>query len=141
MCYAVDVDAMLDLTADGHGTKVGSSMYPAFTKYFEPTLARPLSHDVDKAKELLGQARLFGRLRIYHQSPSKLCAPCNTAVVLAEQLKAVGITAQIQQVDWNTWLTEVYGNRDFEATVVGFDASTLNASSLLAGGSVTTART
>ena len=35
-------------------------------------------------------------------------------------------------MDWNTWLTEVYGNRDFEATVVGFDASTLNASSLLA---------
>lgn len=56
MCYAVDVDAMLDLTADGHGTKVGSSMYPAFTKYFEPTLADRYPHDVDKAKELLGQA-------------------------------------------------------------------------------------
>ena len=30
LCYAVDVDAMLDLTSDGHGTKVGSSMYPSF---------------------------------------------------------------------------------------------------------------
>ena len=116
MCYAVDVDAMLDLTADGHGTKVGSSMYPAFTKYFEPTLADRYPHGFEFTIKV----------------PSNYAPHVNTAVVLAEQLKAVGITAQIQQVDWNTWLTEVYGNRDFEATVVGFDASTLNASSLLA---------
>ena len=132
MCYAVDVDAMLDLTADGHGTKVGSSMYPAFTKYFEPTLADRYPHDVDKAKELLGQAGYSDGFEFTIKVPSNYAPHVNTAVVLAEQLKAVGITAQIQQVDWNTWLTEVYGNRDFEATVVGFDASTLNASSLLA---------
>ena len=132
MCYAVDVDAMLDLTADGHGTKVGSSIYPAFTKYFEPTLADRYPHDVDKAKELLGQAGYSDGFEFTIKVPSNYAPHVNTAVVLAEQLKAVGITAQIQQVDWNTWLTEVYGNRDFEATVVGFDASTLNASSLLA---------
>ncbi len=132
MCYAVDVDAMLDLTADGHGTKVGSSMYPAFTKYFEPTLADRYPHDVDKAKELLAAGRLFGRLHLTIKVPSNYAPHVNTAVVLAEQLTAVGITAQIQQVDWNTWLTDVYGDRDFEATVVGFDASTLNASGMLA---------
>jgi peptide/nickel transport system substrate-binding protein len=36
LCYAVDVDGLLALTADGHGTKVGSSMYPNFGKYFDP---------------------------------------------------------------------------------------------------------
>ena len=30
LCYAVDVDAMLALTAGGHGTKVGTSIYPAY---------------------------------------------------------------------------------------------------------------
>ncbi|MEI3101443.1 MAG: ABC transporter substrate-binding protein, partial [Oscillospiraceae bacterium] len=64
--------------------------------------------------------------------PSNYQPHVDTAVVLVEQLKAVGIDAQIQQVEWNTWLTEVYGNRNFEATVCGFDASTLNASALLA---------
>ena len=34
MCYAVDADAMMELTADGHGTKVGSSMYPSFKQVF-----------------------------------------------------------------------------------------------------------
>lgn len=132
MCYAVDVDAMLDLTADGHGTKVGSSMYPAFTKYFDPALSERYPHDAEKAKELLAQAGYPDGFAFTIQVPSNYTPHVNTAVVLAEQLKAVGITAQIQQVDWNTWLTEVYGNRDFEATVVGFDASTLSASSLLA---------
>ena len=38
LCYAIDRDAILELTADGHGTKLGSSMYPAFTKYFDDSL-------------------------------------------------------------------------------------------------------
>lgn len=132
LCYAVDVDAMLDLTADGHGTKVGSSMYPAFSKYFDPALSERYPHDTEKAKELLDQAGYPDGFAFTIKVPSNYTPHVNTAVVLAEQLKAVGITAQIQQVDWNTWVSEVYGNRDFEATVVGFDASTLSASSLLA---------
>ena len=38
LCYAVNVDEILALTADGHGTKLGSSMYPAFAKYFDDSL-------------------------------------------------------------------------------------------------------
>lgn len=132
LCYAVDVDAMLDLTADGHGTKVGSSMYPAFTKYFDPSLAEHYTCNPQKARELLTQAGYPDGFRFTIKVPSNYTPHVNTAVVLAEQLKAVGIAADIQQVDWNTWIKEVYDNRDFEATVVGFDASTLNASSLLA---------
>lgn len=132
LCYAVDVDTMLELTADGHGTKVGSSMYPAFTKYFDESLTQRYPHDTGRAKELLTQAGYPNGFRFTIKVPSNYTPHVNTAVVLAEQLKAVGITAEIQQVDWNTWVEEVYGNRDFEATVVGFDASTLNAGSLLA---------
>ncbi|MEG1594783.1 MAG: ABC transporter substrate-binding protein, partial [Oscillibacter sp.] len=39
LCYAVDRQEILDLTADGHGKIIGSSMYPAFQKYFVPELA------------------------------------------------------------------------------------------------------
>ena len=56
LCYAGGVDAMLALTAGGHGTKVGSSMYPAFTKYFDASLADAYPHDVEKAKALLAEA-------------------------------------------------------------------------------------
>ena len=48
-----------------------------------------------------------------------------------EQLKAVGITAEIQPVEWGAWLSEVYGNRQFQSTVVGVDASNMTARALL----------
>ena len=55
----------------------------------------------------------------------------NAAQVIAEQLKAVGIDAKINLVEWATWLSDVYQGRNFEATVVGFDASFLTARALL----------
>ena len=132
LCYAVDVDAMLDLTAEGHGTRVGSSMYPAFGKYFDASLADAYPHDVEKAKQLLAEAGYGDGLTFTIKVPSNYQPHVDSAVVLAEQLKAAGVTAQIQQVDWNTWVTDVYQGRNFEATVSGFDASTLNASAMLA---------
>lgn len=132
LCYAVDVDAMLALTADGHGTKVGSSMYPAFGKYFDAALADAYPHDAEKAKKLLTEAGYGDGFTFTVKVPSNYQPHVDTAVVLAEQLKAVGVTAQIEQVDWSTWVTDVYQGRNFEATISGFDASTLNASAMLA---------
>lgn len=132
LCYAVDVDAMLQLTAEGHGTKVGSSMYPAFGKYFDASLADAYPHDVEKAKELLAEAGYENGFSFTITVPSNYQPHVDTAVVLVEQLKEAGIDAQIQQVEWNTWLNDVYSNRNFESTVVGFDASSLNASAMLA---------
>lgn len=132
LCYAVDVDAMLEITAEGHGTKVGSSMYPAFGKYFDAGLADAYPHDVEKARQLLADAGYPDGFTFTITVPSNHAPHVDTAVVLAEQLKAVNINAEIQKVEWNTWLEDVYAGRKFEATVVGFDSSTLNASGMLA---------
>ncbi len=132
LCYAVDVDAMLALTSDGHGTKVGSSMYPAFGKYFDPALSEAYPHDPEKAKALLTEAGYPNGFSFTITVPSNYQPHVDSAVVLAEQLAQSGITAEIQLVDWNTWVQDVYTGRNFEATVVGFDSSTLNASGMLA---------
>ena len=132
MCYAVDVDAMLNLTMDGHGTKVGSSMYPAFGKYFDASLADAYHYDPDKAAQLLSEAGYPDGFSFTIKVPSNYQPHVDTAVVLAEQLKQVGVNAEIQLIDWNTWLDDVYGKRNFEGTVVGFDASILSPTALLA---------
>ena len=59
-------------------------------------------------------------------------AEAASQTLLKEQLAEVGITAEIEQIDWNSWLTDVYSGREFEGTVVGFDASYLSASAMLA---------
>lgn len=132
LCYAVDVDTMLALTAQGHGTKVGSSMYPAFGKYFDASLADAYPYDPEKARALLTEAGYPDGFSLTITVPSNYQPHVDTATVLAEQLNAVGVKAELQLVDWNTWLEDVYGGRNFEATVVGFDTSTLNAGGMLA---------
>ena len=132
LCYAVDVDAMMELTAEGHGTKVGSSMYPAFTKYFDASLADAYPYDPEKAQELLAEAGYPDGFSFTITVPSNYQPHVDTATVLVEQLAAVGVNAEIQLVDWNTWVNDVYGGRNFQSTVVGFDSSTLNASGMLA---------
>ena len=57
----------------------------------------------------------------------------DTAQVIAEQLKAVGINCTIDTVEWGTWYDEVYKGRNYHGTIIGFDASdAMTAQSLLA---------
>ena len=50
---------------------------------------------------------------------------------MTEQLKQVGIRAKIRQVEWATWLSDVYAGRKYQSTVVGLD-STLAPKDMLA---------
>ena len=63
--------------------------------------------------------------------PSNYQPHIDTAQVLVEQLKEVGIDATIQLVEWNSWLSDVYTDRNYESTVVGVDASSMTARALL----------
>lgn len=131
LCYAVDKQYVLDLTSDGHGTPIGSSMFPAFGKYYMPELADYYTKDIAKAKQLLADAGYPDGFSFTVKVPSNYTQHIETAQVVAEALKEIGVTANIQLIEWETWLTEVYSGRQFEATVVGLDASSLAASSML----------
>ena len=131
LCYAVNVDEMLTLTSEGKGTKIGSSMFPAFNKYYMPELADSYQFDPEKAKELLKEAGYPNGFDLEITVPSNYQPHINTAEVLVNQLKAVGINASIKLVEWNTWLNDTYIGRNYQSTVVGVDASYLTARALL----------
>ena len=131
MCYAVNVDEILQLTSEGHGAKLGTSIYPAFSKYFDESLVDAYPYDVEKAKQLLAEAGYENGFSMTITVPSNYTPHMNVAQVLVEQLAQVGITATIEPVEWETWLTRVYAGRDFESSVLGFDAATLSAGALL----------
>lgn len=131
MCYAVNVDEILELTCEGHGEKLGSSIYPAFTKYFDESLSDYYAYDVEKAKSLLEEAGYGDGFDMTITVPSNYTPHMNVAEVLVEQLSQVGINATIEPVEWETWLSETYMGRNFDSTVIGFDAATLSAGALL----------
>lgn len=131
LCYAIDRQGIMDMVADGHGTAVGSSIYPAFTKYFLPELVDKYPHDVAKAKELLAQAGYPDGFDMTISVPNNYQPHMDTAEVVAEQLREAGINVTIQPVEWSTWLDTIYNGRQFQATVVGMDAANMTARAML----------
>lgn len=131
LCYAVDRRQILDLAFDGYGSLIGSSMYPAFGKYFDDSLTNYYPHDAEKAKALLADAGYPDGFSMTITVPSNYQPHIDTAQVIVEQLKEVGITAEILPVTWESWLNDTYVGRQFQATVVGVDASTMTARALL----------
>lgn len=131
LCYAIDRQQILDLAFDGYGSLIGSSMYPAFGKYFDDALTNYYTYDVEKAKALLADAGYPDGFAMTITVPSNYQPHLDTAQVIVEQLKQVGITAEILPVTWESWLNDTYMGRQFQATVVGVDASTMTARALL----------
>ncbi len=132
LCWAVDRQKILDLINDGMGSVLGSSMYPAFGKYYND-LSGFYTQDVEKAKALLKDAGYENGFDLTITAPVNYQIHVDTAQVIAEQLKTIGVRCTIQTVEWSAWLENVYKNRDYQATVVGFDTSAaMTAQSLLA---------
>lgn len=132
LCYAVDKQAVLDLVGDGKGRALGSSMYPAFGKYYAD-LADYYTQDLEQARKLLAEAGYADGFDLVITAPGNYQIHVDTAQVIAKQLKEIGVRCTIDTIEWSAWLEQVYKNRDYQATVVGFDTSAaMTAQSLLA---------
>lgn len=131
LCYATERQALFDEVFDGFGVPVGSAMYPAFGKYFMPELSDAYPADTERAKEKLAEAGYPDGFSFTITVPSNYVQHTDTAKCLAEQYAKVGLNATVREVDWATWLAEVFYARQYEATVIALDATTLSASAML----------
>ena len=131
MYYAIDVQEVIDFVCDGAGVPTGTSMYPAFTKYFVAELADKYSQNLEKAKALLAEAGYPEGFDMTIKVPSNYAQHVDTGLVLAQQLSDIGIRADVQEVTWETWVSDVYRGRNYEATVSGIAASDMTAREML----------
>lgn len=123
LCYAVDRDEINDFLFGGESTLIGSSMIPSITKYYNEETADTYEYDIDAAKALLEEAGYGDGFDLVITVPSSYSQHVSTAEIIADQLEEIGINVTIEQVEWTSWLSDVYTNRDYEATVVGVDAT------------------
>ncbi len=131
LCYAVDKQAVIDLAFDGYGIPLGTSMFPSFKKYYDESLTDYYTFDPEKAKELLAEAGYPDGFEMTITVPSNYTPHVNTATVLVELLREIGVKASVQLVDWSTWLEEVYGQRHYQSTVTGVSSDNMTARKLL----------
>jgi peptide/nickel transport system substrate-binding protein len=119
-CHGVNRQEILDMLSGGRGTIINTGMTPGLASYYNDGLAG-YDYDVEKAKQLLADAGYTNGLEITLTVPSNYQYHMDTAQVIVEQLKKIGVTAKIVPVEWATWLSDVYKGRDYQATVVGLD--------------------
>ncbi len=117
--YAINKDVIIQTVAEGNGVKLGSNMSPAMKRYYQEGLTERYQTDVEKAKALLKEAGYEKGFKLAITVPSNYTFHVDTAQVIAEQLKAVGIAAEIKQIEWSSWLEDVYNNAKYEATIIG----------------------
>ena len=116
--YAVNRDDIISVTMDGAGVALTTAMSPALGKWYDTSLDGTYTYDLEKAKSLLAEAGFADGFDLTVTVPSSYLVHVNTAVELASELKKVGINLKIEQVDWATWLDEVYAGRHFDTTVI-----------------------
>ena len=131
LCYAIDKKAVIDMAFDGSGIPLGTSMFPSFSKYYDESLTDYYTLNIKKAKELLKEAGYEKGFKMTITVPSNYTPHVNTATVIVELLKEIGVEASVEPVDWNTWLDKVYSQRKFQSTVTGLTSDNMTARKLL----------
>ncbi|MCF0230314.1 MAG: ABC transporter substrate-binding protein, partial [Parasporobacterium sp.] len=120
--YAVDRDLINQMLFDGTSHILGTHMIPAATTYYNAATETTYTRDVEKAKQILADAGVTN-LSFEITVPENYPLHMSTAEIIVESLAEAGITATIKGVDWDTWLSDVYMGRKYQATVVAVDGT------------------
>ncbi len=122
LCHAIDRNEINQMISEGQGSLIGSGMFPGISTYFADDLVNYYDYNPEKAKTLLKEAG-YENLSFTVRIPSAYDSHVATGQIIVEQLKKVGVTMKIDTIEWSSWLSDVYRNREFEATIIGLDAN------------------
>ncbi|HEY8416497.1 MAG TPA: ABC transporter substrate-binding protein [Limnochordales bacterium] len=101
----------------GFGQIIGSHMTPAEPYYVDLTGMYP--YDPARARQLLAEAGYPNGFRLTLSLPTSYTYAVRSGEIMAQQLSQVGIEVDIELVEWATWLSRIYGQADYDLTVIG----------------------
>lgn len=120
MAYAIDKDALVETILCGQSDKLISHMSPVMAAYYTEDIENAPYYDPEKAKELLKEAGYDeGELSFTIKVPSSYSRHVNTGLMIKDMLADIGVNAEIEQIEWATWLEDVYADRKFQSTIIG----------------------
>jgi peptide/nickel transport system substrate-binding protein len=115
----VDREAMLGPTVFGYGTPTEVLFPPDFWAALPQEVRPP---DVERARELMAEAGLGDGFSTTITSWSQYSFLSNAAVVLQEQLRQIGIEAELNLVENATMIDQVYVGKTYDIAVTGESA-------------------
>jgi len=115
LSLAINREDIIDGAMYGYGTPIGSHFAPHHPAYVD--LTAQTSFDPDKARALLKEAGHESDLTVSLKLPPPAYAR-RGGEIIAAQLRDVGVTAEIENVEWAQWLEQVFKGKDFDLTIV-----------------------
>jgi peptide/nickel transport system substrate-binding protein len=115
LAMAIDRKLINEGALSGFGAPIGSHFSPNHPAYVDLTGATP--YDPAKAKALLAEAGYPSGFTLSLRLPPPAYARRGGEIVAA-MLREIGVTANIEPVEWPQWLERVFRNKDFDLTIV-----------------------
>ena len=117
--YAMDPEEILDIALDGYGAVAETGAYWGYkTAYKDPSIPQ-FKQDLDKAKEYLAQSPYNGET-VY--LTAGMAHTIKAAQVVQAQLQAIGINAEVKQLDGPSMTAATAYDVNDEDIVVGSGA-------------------
>lgn len=113
--HAIDRQAIIDGAMFGYGTPIGTHFAPHNPAYVDLTDMYP--YDPEKAKALLAEAGHGDGLTVSLKLPPPSYAR-RGGEIIQQQLAAIGVTAEIENLEWAQWLEGPFKARDYDLTIV-----------------------
>jgi peptide/nickel transport system substrate-binding protein len=115
--HAINKADVLKGAMFGMGRVLGSNVDP-LNPYFVD-LANAVPHDPAKAKKLLSDAGFPNGFETVLRVSPQYYYTVRTGEIVADQLKKVGVTVKIEQIEWSQWLGRVFREADYDLTIIG----------------------
>ncbi|MBU2959739.1 ABC transporter substrate-binding protein [Citreicella sp. C3M06] len=115
VAHAIDRQAIIDGAMFGQGTPIGTHFAPHNPDYVD--LTGLSAYDPAKSRELLTEAGYSEGFTTTLKLPPPSYAR-RGGEIIAAQLREVGISTEIVNLEWAQWLEEVFKGKDFGMTIV-----------------------
>ncbi len=113
--HAINRQEIIDGAMFGYGTPIGTFFAPHNPAYVD--LTETSNYDPEKAKALLAEAGYADGFKTTLKLPPPSYAR-RGGEIIASQLRAVGIEAEIINMEWAQWLDGPFKARDYDLTIV-----------------------
>lgn len=130
--YAIDRQSILDNIVEGRGSVVNAPLLPSSWAYPEESELEQYKYDVEKAKSLLKEAGWEdkdgdGIVENANGEKLELTIDCQndhevrqkTATAIQESLKAIGISVEIDTMEYSALMDKAVANHDFDLYMMG----------------------
>ncbi|HOX66208.1 MAG TPA: ABC transporter substrate-binding protein, partial [Thermotogota bacterium] len=115
--YAIDRDLCIELVAEGLAKPLYTHLPPE--DYYYRDISAAYTYNPAKAKELLKQAGYPNGCPFTIQIAQLYPFHIRTGEVIIQMLNEAGFKAKLQVIEWSKWLSDVYGAREYQATLIG----------------------